>query len=55
VDFLHSCGTPWRTLGILPTRILDTWDHDHRTAPSLWSEGEYFHVPDQSCLGRVGV
>jgi hypothetical protein len=36
-------------------RVLDTWGHDNRTTPSLWSEGEDFSVPDQSCLGRVGV
>jgi hypothetical protein len=36
-------------------RVLDTWGHDHRPTPSLWSEGEDFSVPDQSCLGRVGV
>jgi hypothetical protein len=36
-------------------RVLDTWGHDHRPAPSWWSEGEDFSVPDQSYLERVGV
>jgi hypothetical protein len=36
-------------------RVLDTWGHDHRLAPSLWSEGEDPSLPDKSYLGRVEV
>jgi hypothetical protein len=35
--------------------VLDTWGHDHMPAPSFWSKGEDFRVPDKPCLGRVGV
>jgi hypothetical protein len=55
VDFLHSCGHP-EVLWVhrLP-RVLNTWGHDHRLAPSLWSKGEGSRVPDEPCLGRVGL
>jgi hypothetical protein len=36
-------------------RVLDTWGHGHRLAPSLWSDGEDPCVPNKSSLGRVGV
>jgi hypothetical protein len=52
VNYLEEGGFPALLWDTLKDFGYTTY---HRPAPSLWSEGEDFRVPDQSCLGRVGV